>query len=85
MTGASTLPADLRGDGPCHDCETRDNIVWFTENVVWNAVMGGPGTLDDPGGIVCINCFIKRADAAGLRPTGWFLMAEWPWRTVPVA
>ena len=80
MSGMSELPERLRGDGPCGDCGTSDNIVWFTDNVLWNAVMGGPGTMDDPGGIVCIPCFIKRTDTAGLDPTGWRLTAEWPWR-----
>ena len=74
---SAELDARLRGDGPCQDCGTPDNIVWFTDNTVWNRVMGGPGTTDDPGGIVCVTCFVKRADAAGLDPTGWQLTPEW--------
>lgn len=79
VAGAPRLPAELRGDGPCHDCGAEDNIVWFAENVLWNHVMGGPGTMDDPGGIVCIPCFVIRVDKAGLAPTGWRLLPEWRW------
>lgn len=60
-----TLPEHLRGDGPCHDCGTADNIIWFTDSALWNRVMGGPDAADDPGGILCIPCFVVRADAAG--------------------
>ncbi len=76
------LPKHLRGDGPCGDCGTLDNIVWFTENVLWNAVTGEQIVAEQPrAGILCIPCFVKRADAAGLQPTGWRFLAEWPWRT----
>lgn len=74
-----TLPDELRGDGPCGDCGTSDNIVWFADNVFWNAVMGGPEALGDPGGIVCIPCFVTRVKAAGFRPSGWRLYPEWAW------
>lgn len=76
---ASILPDHLRGDGPCQDCRTPDNIGWFAPNVVWNHVMGGPEAMGDPGGIICIPCFVKRTDAAGLAPTGWQLVPEWRW------
>ncbi len=75
------LPEHLRGDGPCDDCGTLDNIVWFTENVLWNAVTRESVVGEEPRtGILCIPCFVKRADAEGLRPAGWRLLAEWPWR-----
>jgi hypothetical protein len=78
----SALPKHLRGDGPCADCGTVDNIVWFTENVLWNAVTGESVVAEEARyAILCIPCFIIRADRAGLRPTGWRLMADWPWRT----
>lgn len=79
----TTLPEHLRGDGPCQGCGTPDNIVWFTESPVWNFVMGGPTASSDPGGLLCIPCFVKRADAAGLEPTGWRLLPEWRWTTRP--
>jgi len=75
------LPVELRGDGPCGDCGTLDNIMWFTENVLWNRVTGEDVVREMPhGAILCIVCFVKRAHEVGLRPTGWRLMAEWPWR-----
>lgn len=77
-----TLPEHLRGDGPCKDCGTLDNIVWFTDNVLWNEVVGGPGTMDDPGGLLCILCFVKRTDAARLWPSAWRLLPEWHWETI---
>lgn len=68
------LPSHLRGDGPCDDCGTRDNIVWFTENPLWNEVC-------PRGGLVCIPCFVQRVDQAGLMPTGWRLLPDWHWTT----
>jgi hypothetical protein len=73
------LPHKLRGDGPCGDCGTLDNIVWFTESVFWNAVMRPPGYEDEP--LLCIPCFVIRADAAGYFPTGWRLLPDWHWET----
>lgn len=81
-------PAHLRGDGPCQDCGSL-NIVWFTDNVVWNAVMEAEKhafASDRPEtGILCPFCFVKRAEEAGLRPTGWRVTPEWPWRTAALA
>ncbi len=81
----SELPENLRGDGPCGDCGTPDNIVWHAENVLWNAVMSfpNPPSHGDPGGIICIPCFVKRVQVAGLKPVGWTLTADWPWRWTP--
>lgn len=76
-----TLTTEIRGDGPCHDCGTPDNIVWTTDNPFWNAVMGGPEARDDPGGIVCVPCFVNRVHAAGYSPVGWRLVPEWRWAT----
>lgn len=59
----------------CQDCE-RENPVWFAPSPLWNLVMGGPDAKDDPGGIICPNCFIKRAEAAGQTPTAWVLQPE---------
>jgi len=70
----------LDGDGPCMDCG-GDNIVWFAPNVIWNEVVGGPGTMDDPGGLLCIPCFVVRANKV-LAPSAWRLEPEWPWRYV---
>lgn len=73
------VPDAVRGDGPCQDCG-GENVCWFTDNVLWNTVMGGPDQHDDPGGIVCVTCFVVRAHAAGLNPPAWRLLAEWPWQ-----
>lgn len=73
------LPDELRGDGPCMDCGTLDNIVWYTDSIFWNHVVGGDG-FEAPG-LLCIPCFVKRADAAGYHPTGWRLSPDWHWET----
>lgn len=67
----------LNGDGPCVDCG-GPNIVWFTDNVLWNEVCRR--NPDQPDVILCIPCFVARAEVGGLRPTGWRLLAEFPWR-----
>lgn len=61
----------------CQDC-ARDNPVWFAPNAVWNLALGGPDAKGDPGGILCPLCFIRRAEAAGIVPTGWELRPEAP-------
>lgn len=66
------------GDGPCMDCGGLNLVVWFTDNVLWNDVVGGPGTTDDPGGLLCIPCFVRRAERR-YAMNGWRLVPEWPW------
>lgn len=68
------------GDAPCTDCGTNDNIVWFTESVFWNAVCRSDPDYIEP--ILCIPCFVRRAQLKGYRPTGWRLLAEWHWTNV---
>lgn len=75
----SALPEELQGDGPCEDCGTAHNIRWFTESVFWNEVVRRPN--DGHCGILCIPCFVKRVDVAGLWPRAWRLMPEWHWET----
>ena len=56
----------------CQDCG-QGNPVWFAPDALWNSVMGGAAARDDPGGVVCPNCFIRRADHPGawsLSPSG---------------
>jgi hypothetical protein len=72
------VPEHIRGDGPCTTCGTVDNIIWFTDNVLWNEVCRQG---DDWPGVLCIPCFIARVDAHGLRPTGWRLQPDWHWET----
>lgn len=64
-----------RGESVCIDCGGH-NPVWFAPNNVWNLIIGGPEALDDPGGLYCPNCFIARAETAGLVPTAWELRPE---------
>jgi hypothetical protein len=59
----------------CEDCE-GPVPVWFAPNPLWNLVKGGPEATDDPGGFLCLNCFVIRAEAAGIRPTAWVLDQE---------
>lgn len=73
----SEFPAHLRGDGPCQDCGTLDNISWFTESVFWNDVVKRHG----PDKILCIPCFVIRTDAVGYFPTGWRLLPDFHWET----
>ena len=66
------------GDGPCNDCG-GSNIVWFTESVLWNAVVRAHGNEC----VLCIPCFVARTESVGLLPTGWRLLPDWPWRKRP--
>jgi hypothetical protein len=59
----------------CEDCD-GEPLVWFAPNSLWNRVKGGPDARDDPGGILCPNCFIRRAEAMGIKPTAWVLAME---------
>jgi len=68
-----SLPATLRGDGPCADCGTIENIRWFVDHPTWNAVCRPPGYEMEP--ILCIPCFAKRAEKAGINPPVWQLAA----------
>lgn len=73
------LTDDLRGDGPCDDCDALDNIVWFTDSPFWNDVVRREGR----DAILCIPCFVKRVDASGYYPTGWRLLPDFHWETKP--
>ena len=72
-----SIPEHLCGDGPCSDCGTVDNPRWFTDSVFWNEVVR-QGDYIEP--ILCINCFVKRVDAAGF-DCNWRLLPEWHWET----
>lgn len=74
-----TAAGYLRGDGPCGDCGSFDNVVWFTEDVLWNDVVRRREPNGDP--LMCVQCFVARVHAAGYAPTGWRLLPEWHWET----
>lgn len=65
----------MSNEARCSDCH-GPALVWFAPNWLWNRVMGGPDATDDPGGMLCPNCFIQRAEGAGIRPTAWVLDQE---------
>jgi hypothetical protein len=70
---AALLPDHLRGDGPCDDCGTADNIRWFIASPRWNKVVREGSDTD---AIPCIPCFVKRAHAKGIDPPAWEIVAE---------
>ena len=49
----------MNGDIPCADCGTNKNIIWFTDNVLWNDICR---TKTTDAGILCVNCFVIRAE-----------------------
>jgi hypothetical protein len=53
---------------PCHDCGLHEGDGWSVDNELWNLVMGGPEAKDDPGGLLCLSCFRKRAEAVFADP-----------------
>lgn len=63
------------GDSRCQDCGAV-NVVWFAENALWNQVMGGPEAIGDPGGVVCVLRFDRRAEQALGRRQIWKLVPE---------
>lgn len=64
-TAAAPEPADY-GPGDKADCG-HWNPIWFAGNPFWNEVMGGPDAKDDPGGVLCLTCFAKRAGDVVIR------------------
>jgi hypothetical protein len=73
---ASPVSAEVTASQPaCEDCE-GNVLVWFAPNALWNRVKGGVEATDDPGGVLCPNCFIKRAEAMGVVPTAWVIDTE---------
>ena len=74
------------GDGPCADCGTEDNIVWFTDNTFWNDVMNKTPMFeqhkfesDETAKILCIDCFVKRAEDKYNIKGGWRVLPEFNW------
>lgn len=63
------------GDTRCQDCG-HANLPWFTDNSLWNEVMGGSAYEGDPGGYLCSRCFAVRADAIFPRIV-WRFIPQW--------
>lgn len=70
------------GDSRCQECG-RTYVPWFTDNWLWNHVIGGPSETSDPGGYLCPRCFMVRAEQ--VYPTLiWRVFPEWsPRRVTP--
>ncbi len=63
------------GSTRCQDCG-RVNQSWFTDNSLWNEVMGSSAYDRDPGGSLCARCFMIRAETTfpGLM---WRVIPQW--------
>ena len=59
----------------CDDCH-GPVPSWFAPNDLWNKVMGGADAKDDPGGMLCVHCFIRRAEIVEVKPAAWRLDAD---------
>lgn len=64
------------GDGPCTDCGQVNPFIWWTDNVVWNAVCRTPESGPEP--TLCPTCFVKRLHTQGFRPESIRLIPEYP-------
>jgi hypothetical protein len=79
----SSERSTLHGDAPCSRCATQDNIIWFTDNVFWNAVIRTePSKWAHHEPILCIPCFVECAEGMGYRPTSWRLSPQFRWEKV---
>lgn len=73
---AVPVPPDA-GEDEAAKCESCGGpaFVWFAPNDLWNLVKGGHAK-DDPGGMLCPNCFIRAAEKKGIVPTAWIVCRE---------
>lgn len=63
------------GDTKCQDCH-QPYQPWFTDNWIWNLVMGGPEAESDPGGYACPRCFAIRFEKVFANQV-WRFIPEW--------
>jgi hypothetical protein len=65
-----TPPPGTRADGDkrCQVCG-QPNIVWFTDSDVWNKVRPN-------GGVLCVPCFVREAEAMSINRSAWYLTRE---------
>lgn len=66
-------PSD--GDSRCQECG-HEYEPWFTDNSLWNEVMGGSAYGGDPGGYLCPRCFAIRARDTFPRLV-WRFIPQW--------
>lgn len=64
------------GSAWCQDCG-RANQSWFTDNGLWNEVMGGSAYDGDPGGCLCARCFMIRAEEGNFPGLTWRVIPQW--------
>jgi hypothetical protein len=57
-----------RTEGICDECGKDYPTPWFADNPVWNGAKAD--------GFLCIECFIRKAQANGIKCTGWHLIAR---------
>lgn len=68
-------PVVAGGAELCRTCGANC-IIWFTDNVLWNKY--------GKFGILCVSCFVKKAEEMGFECTGWKLSPEgWTERLFP--
>src|SRR5436189_74128 len=46
----------------CHDCGRRQPLIWHADDNVWEVITGRT----DGGGVLCPQCFDRRAEAVGV-------------------
>lgn len=63
------------GDTRCQICG-HEYEPWFTDNWLWNTVMGGDPLGGDPGGCLCPRCFADRASRC-YSDVVWRFIPEW--------
>ena len=50
----------------CDDCGRRQPLVWTSSDALWTETTGKQSVLTDGGGVLCPECFDKKARANGL-------------------
>lgn len=63
------------GDTRCQECG-QTYRPWFTDNSLWNEVMGGSAYDGDPGGFLCSRCFTTRAENI-FQGLVWRVIPQW--------
>lgn len=70
------------GDTRCQGCG-HTYQPWFTDNPLWNEVMGGSAYAGDPGGYLCPRCFAERTETV-FPGIVWRFIPEWSGRAAPM-
>lgn len=66
--------SSLDGDTPCYECFTEGNIVWFTDDDLWNrAIRSDLSRWSDRDPILCVPCFARVCQERGYDPARWRL------------